>query len=217
MTTWGTLLQEIRVELKDNGATQKWSDETLYLYAKDAIRDYSLHFPLKYRAELAEASGVYPLPADFVKAVSVECPADRFLEERFERPGHRYASSSGQPSLYYIEGGNLYLNRAPLDGSAVFLNYTARHPIPANAGDSSFDLTIPEEDEELIRLYIKAKTIGQVRTQQAQLDRFKPGAGKRTDNPLAPESGNLMDEYYAKVAERFAGGTIHLWRPGRPR
>ncbi len=47
-------------------------------------------------------------------------------------------------------------------------------------------------DEELIRLYVKAKATEQIRTQQSSLDRFKPGNGGRDDNPMNPEVRDLM-------------------------
>ncbi len=47
MTTWAQLLADIRIDLKDTGTTPRWSDAALYLYAKDAIRDYSSYFPLR--------------------------------------------------------------------------------------------------------------------------------------------------------------------------
>ena len=97
------------------------------------------------------------------------------------------------------------------------MTYDARHVIPAASDDTAALLTIPEDDEELIRLYVKAKATEQIRTQQASLDRFKPGSGSRDDNPMTPETGNLMQEYRNKIAERIKGGTIMLYRPGRPR
>ena len=54
MSTWGALLADLRTDLKDTGATPKWSDDTIYLFAKDAIRAYSVDLPLiVYREELA--------------------------------------------------------------------------------------------------------------------------------------------------------------------
>lgn len=215
MTTWAQLLLDIRTDLQDTSSNPKWSDQALYVFAKDAIRDYSLYFPRRIsRHPLVLSGDGYELPADFISAVDVECPKDRFLEVRRTRPGNRYFST-GQPTVYYIYGGRLYLNGAPLDGAEVLLTYDARHVVPAAPDDGTTILTIPELDEELIRLYVKAKATEQLRTQQASLDRFKPGSGKRDDNPLFQEAGAVMQEYRTKIAERMTGGTIKLWRPGR--
>ena len=106
MTTWAQLLSEIRSDLKDTAATPKWTDAALYLYAKDAIRDYSQNFPLRVtRAELIASDGSFPLPPDFIDAVDVESPLDRFLERRMTRPGNRYANQGFPLSITSTGGG----------------------------------------------------------------------------------------------------------------
>ena len=215
MTTWANLLNDIRTDLKDTGATQKFSNAVLYLAAKDAIRDYSLHLPrVIFRELLTVANGVYPLPDNFIRVVEVECPLDTYLEERQVRPGVRFTSSA-IPTQYIIEGTNLRLNAETSEG--VYLTYEARHLLPDDEDDTTFEMTVSEADEELIRLYVKAKLSEQMRTKQAALDRFKQGAGRRDDNPLEPEVGDLMAEYRMKIAERSSGGIILLFRPGRRR
>jgi hypothetical protein len=216
MSTWATLLADIRTDLKDAGlSTPKWDNNSLYLYAKDAIRDYSVHFPKRVdRLELVLTNGAYPLPSDFIQDVYVECPAGVFLERRQDRPGVRF-SNAARPTVYYIDSGQLKLNSTTTE--EVLLTYDALHPVPTSADDSAFALTIPLVDEELIRLYVKAKATEQIRTQQANLDRFKLGTGKRDDNPLEPEMEDLMGLYRYKIAERTSGGVILLFRPGRRR
>jgi len=205
MSTWATLLADIRVDLKDEAATKRWSDAALYLWAKDAIRDYSLNFPqMKYSEQLTLNSGSYALPSDFLEVISVEYPAGRYLDRRFERP----PQSETYPTRYYISGGRLYLDASPT-GDA-YLNYEAMHPVPSSATDTSFAITIPEMDEELLRLYIKGKAIEQIRSAQSNLDRFKLGSGDRDDNPLLPETNQVMRDYYNKIAERRGGGTVFL-------
>lgn len=214
MSTWAGLLADIRTDLKDTGTTPKWTDEMLYVWLKDAVRDYTLNFPLESNATLTESSGAYALPSDFYEDVYVECPADRYVERRIAQPGVKYKTLSARPTLYWIRQGNLYLNGSPGEDN-VELYYLAKHGLPTGATDDTFVMTIPENDEELIRLFIKAKASEQYRTKQATLDRFRPGSGNRTDNPMDPEVDNLMDEYYRRVATRFPGGVIRLYRTGR--
>jgi hypothetical protein len=216
MTTWADLLANLRTDLKDTSLTPRWTDAQLLLWTKDAVRDYSTFFPLlQDRVALTLSGTAYPLPTDFVKVVDVECPLDRFLEQAMRRPGIRLRTRNGQPTHYYISGGSLYLNGTPLEGAEVLLTYDALHPLPVDENDTAFAFTISEIDEELLRLYVKAKASEQVRTQQSNLDRFTPGSGRRDDNPLLPEVDKLMQEYRFKIAERIGGGTILLWRPGR--
>jgi hypothetical protein len=208
MSTWVTILADIRTDLKDTGTTQKFSDGALYLWAKDGIRDYSLHFPIvKYAVTLTLASGSYALPSDQLSILSVECPATRFLDKRLERPSQ---STNTYPTQYTVSQGKLYLNASSADD--VLLNYEAFHVIPTSAADNTTVMTIPVGDEELLRIYVKAKANEQLRTQQASLDRFKLGQGDRQDNPLEPEVEGLMRSYYSKIGERQGGRTIFLHR-----
>lgn len=210
METWGTLLADIRADLQDTSAKPRWGDDTLFVFTKDAVRDYSIWFPRRVdRLQLARIDGKYPLPLDYIEDIQVECPLDTLLERRLDRPGVKYRSTG---LYYFIQGGSLYLSRPPLGD--LSLTYLASHPVPNSTEDRVFIFTVPDSDIELLRLYVKAKVNGQMRQRQAALDRFKP-VGERTDNPLEPEVDNLWGEYYAKVAQRIPGGVISLYRAGR--
>jgi hypothetical protein len=219
---WGEMKLTLRTDLKDTGATPRWSDNDLYVFWMDAVRDYSLWFPyVPDRTQLSgTGAGPYTLPADFVNVIFVEVPEDRFLEERMPRPGVRYLSQSGRPFYWYLLGGNLMLDVTPYDTDEVLLTYAAIHEIPSDVNDDTHAITIPDGDIELPRLYTSAKVYGQMRSKQSSLDRFKTrvAAGNtREDNPLGPEVQTIMDEYYAKIAERIPGGTVRLNRGGRMR
>src|SRR5512133_187762 len=153
METWGTLLADIRADLQDTSDKPRWANDTLYVYAKDALRDYSLWFPRRMdRVELTSEGSKYPLPTDFIEDIQVECPLDTLLERRLDRPGVKYRKNA----LYYtIQGGNLYLKGSPL-GDTLYLTYLASHPVPASKDDITFVVTIPDADIELARLYVKA-------------------------------------------------------------
>lgn len=215
MSTWGALKTDIRADLKDDSSSPRWSDSSLYVWAKDAIRDFSLHFPRELSAELTVSNGAYPLPDRYMDDRFLTCPDSRYLERRITQPGIKYKSLFNNPTLYWIEETNLYLNGEPSAEDVVTLYYLAYHTIPASASDDDFVLTIPEYDEELIRLFVKAKANEQIRTKQSNLDRFRPGTSNRSDNPLEPEVENLMDEYFRRIAERYPGGAIRLYRTGR--
>ena len=77
-------------------------------------------------------------------------------------------------------------------------------------------MTSPVEDEEIVRLFVKAKISEQMRMRQSSLDRFKQGSGDRDDNPLLPEHNELMREYHYRIAQRL-GGLIQLNRSGGSR
>lgn len=214
MTVWSELLAEIRTELQDNGTTPKWSDGTIYVFAKDALRDYSTWFPRRIdRYEIAaDGNGAYALPTDFVDVVSVEAPEGSYLEKQAVRSGTRKITKTATLS-YSIQGGSLYLNY-PQD--SIFLTYLALHPIPTSESDDTFVITVPDADMELIRLYVKAKCHEQMRAKQSSLDRFKV-SGRRDDNPVEEEVLTMMAEYRLKVAERTRSQAVILHRMGRMR
>ena len=88
MATWSDLLTDLRVELDDTEEEYKFSDDLLFLFCKDAIRDYSQNFPLKvFREELTAADSKFQLPASFLEIDAVEMPLDTYLEEISRRPG----------------------------------------------------------------------------------------------------------------------------------
>jgi hypothetical protein len=177
------------------------------MYIKDAIRDYSMWFPRRIdRFELVEANGHYALPSDFVREIDVESPEDTYWIKKVERPGVRFTTGK----FYFIDGGNLYLGEDTDD--EVELSYLAVHDVPTSETDLTFELSIPDRDIELIRIYVRAQVHIQMRSKQARLDRFEAGSGRRDDNPLLPETTNLMDEYYKKIAERVTGGPVVLYR-----
>ena len=212
----------IRTDLKDTASTPKWADSELYVFWLDAVRDYSMWFPyIPDRLVMTgDGTGPYPLPSDYMDVIFVEVPEHRFLEERTPRPGVRYPSQSGKPFHWYLLGSNLMLDVAPYDADAVLLTYQAIHSTPSSVNDDTSDITIPDLDHELPRLYVQAKVYGQMRQRQASLDRFKTkvtAGSTRKDNPLGPEVDTIMDEYYYKIAERIPGGAVRLSRPGRMR
>jgi hypothetical protein len=211
--TWDELLADIRADLQDTGSAPRWSTKMLFLYAKDAVRDYSTWFPARTdRFEILPVDGKHPLPVDYVEDITIECPVNTYLERRTNRPGVKYPRTE-KPLSYFISGGSIYLS-SPTN-EAVYLTYFATHPVPVSEDDLTFQFTVPLADVELIRLYVKAKVFGQMRGRQSALDRFKVGTGSRDDNPLNPEVDDVMADYWRGIAQRTPGGVIYLYRPGR--
>jgi hypothetical protein len=207
MTTWATFLSDIRAFLKDEGTTSKWSDRLIYVYTCDAVRDYSNWFPMTKRTEIAKSAGAYPLPSDLMTIYSVECPEGSYLKKRLVRPGFKFLTQNS-PTLYWQVENGILLNSTTDD--SIFLNYGAIHTYPSSSTDTTYVFSIPDHDMELLHLYVRANCLEQTRSRQANLDRFKR-TGRRDDNPMNYEVSSLMDEYYAKIAERSKGGAIYLY------
>jgi hypothetical protein len=217
MSTWSSIFTDIRTDLSDTSTKPRWSDDLLLLFAKDAVRIYSINLPrLVYRQEISAQSGSFPLPAGTISIVSVETLEGVYLG-RFEPKPGRKVRAPGVANAYFADGSNIYLNLAPSDGDKLLLTYRAYYSIPTSVtapkSGTESDSGIPAEDEELIRLYVKAKISEQMRLGQSSLDRFNP-AGARDDNPLLPEYNELMSEFHMRIAQRL-GGVIPLNRKGR--
>lgn len=211
MTTLRELIADVRADLQDSGASPRWSDAVLYVFIKDAIRDYSTWFPRRTdRAALAPAGAAWALPPDFIEAIQVETSPGVYLSRRSPVPGASYTNLA-QPRCYALDAGGLYIYGP--QPSSPLLTYYAVHPIPASEMDAGWVCTVPDRDLELIRLYVGGKAHAQMRAKQSRLDRFEVGSGRRDDNPVAPEAATLMAEYRLKIAERFGGRAVILYRP----
>ena len=216
---WGDLRTEIRVEIEDMGTTPKYPNALLYTFLRDALADYSQYLPLtKDNVELTADTGnamKFALPADFVREISVRCPETRYLEPQRGRLGTRVVRSTGKPLFYRVDGTTwLFLDVDP-GANAVVLEYYARHPLPADEDDDAFELTVPDNDMELLKLYVEAKINTKIRNAQARLDRFKLGSSDRTDNPLTYEVIDFFANYREKLQARIPNLPVMLYRPRR--
>jgi hypothetical protein len=155
----------------------------------------------------------FALPDDFLEEYLVEVPADNALSLKVARPGVRRTPSS-RPLFYWTNGTNLYLDADPGD-DAVLLSYYGVHGLPADADDTSFELTVPMRDIELLQLYILGRVFQRDRSRQSQLDRFKLGSSDRQDNPLTPETNHFLIQYHEKLQDRVGGKTVFLNRERR--
>ena len=212
-TTWANLLTDVRAELEDTDEdAYEWSDALLYIWLKDAIADYSLYNPVTKRDTLSViADASYAFPTDYLVDLNVEAPAGTYLRKRFISPGRKFIRTTGDPVYYWIIGSVLYLNSTTTDD--VYLTYQGLHEWPDAVDDTTHEFnTLPPRDEELIRLYMRAKAYQQMRSGQSNLDRFALGSGDRDDNPLTPEYDNLMEDYERKIYERYGGGVVVLYR-----
>jgi hypothetical protein len=219
--TWTSFLAELRVELSDpvpQTGSPRYSDDLLFIYTRDGIRDYSQYFPVSVHQQLLvpveNTPRAYALPQDVMGIEDVQCPLDTHLQLRTERPGSRVAVSK-RLLFYYLIGSNLYLNYDAEEGDGVYLSYYTLHSVPASKTDTTFNFTVPNSDMELIKLYAMAKTQIKIRNDQSRLDRFKITSGPRDDNPMLTETIDFMERYHEGITRRIRGGRIQLYRTRR--
>lgn len=211
MNTWGALQSRIREELDDPAEPFTWSEDLLFYWLQDALADYSLHNPLEKVTDLTDKTGAsYTLPVDLLAIKWVENPQGTFLSKRESRPNVRFRARGPKPRRYWMSNNKLMLELETAD--TVQLTYNGLHSAPTDVDNTTFELTVPLRDFELLSLYVRAKAYGRMRGKQSNLDRFTLGSGDRDDNPVQPEVDDLMNEYRTKIAERYSGGVITLFR-----
>lgn len=208
--TWSDLKNRIRAEANDATEPYEWSDALLYIWLKDALADYSMYAPLETVATLTDKSGAsYALPVNCVRVEYVECPLGTYLKPGLSRPNVKL-SARFNVWRYHVTATTLTINRETEQD--VVLTYKALHSAPSAVDDDTFVFTFVDRDAELISLFVRGKSFEQMRGKQSSLDRFQLGGGDRTDNPVEPEVNNMMREYERKIARRYGGGTITLYR-----
>lgn len=205
---WGTFLTDLREDLQDTSESNPaYTSRLLYLYALDGMRDYSQYFPLRVDAlEIEGVDGRFPLPANYIEDITVECPRGKYLTPRPILPGMTKIVGY-VPTRYEIEGGGIYLD-APTTES-IWLTYYAYHTFPTSEVDTDAEISIPDGDTELLRLYIRARIAAQLRMKTARNDRYREDA-RRDDNPLEDEFSHLMAEYHNKISARTHTVAIFL-------
>jgi hypothetical protein len=207
VTTWAILLAELREDLQDTSSNPAYSDKILWLYTRDAVRDYSTYFPKRVDAlEIEPADGRYALPADYIEEIFVECPRGSYLTPRAIVPGIKKVTGT-TPYRYEIEGGGIYVD-ASTDNS-IWLTYYAYHTIPTSETDVEAEVSVPVGDTELLRLYVRARIAAQIRLRTAKLDRYREDH-RRDDNPMEVEFQSLMNEYHSKIMARQQPTAIYL-------
>lgn len=208
--TWAAFKSRLRAEMDDAASPYTWSDDLLYTWLKDALADYSLYAPLEEQATLTDKSGAsYALPDDCLRVDLVESPSGTYLSPGLGRPNVKIPTTY-RVWRYRVNRTTLTLNKDTEQD--VIITYKALHPAPSAANDDTFALTFRESDTELISLFIRAKAYEFQRSNQSSLDRFQLGSGDRQDNPLTPEVNHLMLDYERKIARRYGGGVITLYR-----
>ena len=212
MTTLAEMRARVRDFVRDNNADPaRWkvSDAELDSYLRQAVYDYSTHFPQQEVQEYAAPTAALTPPADMIPGESsvyqVEIDGDLWTELGFSE-GESLPTSG---HYWYWRGGKLTFPSAPTN--TVYVWYRALYPFPATEDDA---FTLPLADEELIELYAAAKFHQKLGTVAAKLDRFKE-KGERDDSPVVLMHEVLMERYRELVADRKHRGSVRVRRSSR--
>lgn len=218
-------LQDIRDMVKSElkAPPGRWQDTELDQYIREAISDYSLHFPRPQDLTVKLRGGVrdYQMPQNTVTVQRVEyitaSGSTVYLKYRPWQPGESQvpsvsdiwklgvtatSASRGRQRLghYDYRDGRLQIDFDPSSGDLLRVRYTARYPLPSVP---AAHVDVPESDHELLVLYACGKASAQVELLSANLDRWREER-RRDDNPLVDPTNRYFNAYRQKLRERMS-------------
>lgn len=220
MTAWSDFYSELTTQL---GSTTDWTEAELALYTNQAIRKYSLVFPVKTSSSLScdGSTSSWALPSDFIKVNRVEyvegSREPRFLEEIQFKPGTQYYNqSSNLPLMWYAEGGYFKLTSTPGSNDTLTLHYNGSHTEIVTDDDTTF--TVPDYHLGIISLFVQSRALLRMSHDDAMLRRWADrnvDPGTPQSNPFLPVYKQLEQDFYYELYAALPTGTVELYRKGR--
>lgn len=211
------------------GISATLADDELNHFIENAIRDYSIKFPLDgdttIQVNLGGPPGdrQYSLPSDCYRVTQVSYNRVNghlvmYLEEMPWKGGETESTNwvgyakfgiwqsplGGRyyPGHYYVFEGNLWIDFDPGQPTDyMVVHYKKLYPLPS---DDVTLLTIPEADLELILLYAEAQAWLLMESKDVRLSRWrtKDDGSRRDDMPTEKMSTRLFNAYNQKLIER---------------
>jgi len=160
-TTLAELADRAQIMLNDSGAGT-WAQATVEEWVKDAIKDYSTHFPMQDEVTVS-VSGANPghefnLFTGIIGILEVEYPDGESPPIYLKRKKRHNPGFYGYAGYYdvWLTGDQttapvLYLSEEPSDGEDIIVKVIKHHPEPASSGT---DLTVPIHHENILLLYV---------------------------------------------------------------
>lgn len=206
MTTLQNLIDRTQNLIADT-TEATWTEAQLAEWLRDAIRDYSLHFP-RLRTHVASTSTgvtVYALPADFLAAYAVQYPnaADppTYLQPR---PFTHEDTFWTVPGYYAIlprrddtDTDEIWLSESP-SNAGMSVIYYAQHDATIGTGGT---LTVPDRHHHILIAYAvwRASQYLQMAEQQAPTSNSSLLMAQ-----LAQNTVYLKREYHDALAKALA-------------
>ncbi|MGC8838207.1 MAG: hypothetical protein ACP5UM_07305 [Anaerolineae bacterium] len=169
-----TTRADLRTIIRNQGLDETtWTDTEINQWISDAIGEYSWHFPRYLESTgnaCTEGVRVYSLPTGCLGILRVEFPEGQDppayltrLDENDPRfgPGYYAVRWGGFPSGDAV----LVLAESPSAGDTYAVHYQAAHDFP---DDDVTPLTIPDEDLDILVLYVVWKAYRRLELDEAK-------------------------------------------------
>ena len=159
MTLLSALINACEADLADSG-NATWSAADVEQWCRDAIADYSLHFPRIKQQDITTSLNdrQYDLNADFRTVLEVEYPQGEDPPE-FLKPRSQYHPSfwteDGFYSVYHhhddADPDELLISTKPAASETIRVKYQTVHD---NTILTSAAITVPDEHHHILRNYV---------------------------------------------------------------
>lgn len=161
MTTLQQLIDATQGDLGDQ-AEATWHSEDIEQWLRDAIGDYSLHFPRILTQTIACSANdrTYDLPAGFMQVLTVEYPAGQDPPEYLARRPHDH------PHFWRVAGyfdiirrgddtdvDEIWISQKPSAGESIDVIYQGQHLMDTTNLTNTDSLTVPERHHSLLRRF----------------------------------------------------------------
>jgi hypothetical protein len=166
-TTIQDLIDACEADLADAG-NATWSAADIEQWLRDAIADYSLHFPRTLTVEISCSADdrQYDLPATFVEPLSVEYPKDqdppRFLLRRPESHPDFWSQDGYYDIIYRADDADvdeLLISSKPSAGEKIDVTFLANHDFTSVVGANT---TVPGAHQHILRRYVMWQALHQL-------------------------------------------------------
>lgn len=168
MTTLQNLIDDCEADLDDSG-NATWAAADIEQWCRDAIADYSLHFPLTTTAttNCSDDDRRYDLHKDVVQVLTVEYPKGEDPPVFLQRRPHSHPDFWREDGYYdvlihddYSDASELLISTKPSTGEDIEITYQKRHD---NTIATSGTLTVPLHHEPILRNYVVWRAVLQLK------------------------------------------------------
>lgn len=200
------------VDSEDNVDVQypqepKWPDSELNSYIREAIGYYNTFDSQEYIIETDTQlirSDMFRHVTDVLGVSYYDTRTQQWLQiTQAGRRGHR-----GRDKQWDMVSGMLRLYGAFEDPTRLEISVVAPYRVPVNDFQ---ELTVPDQDWDILSLYAQARAYLRLAGQSAQLDRWKE-EGRRNDNPITPVVKIIMTTLDERVRTRRGPRVIKRYR-----
>ena len=174
-TTLQNLIDAVEADLADSG-NATWTAADVERWIRDAIADYSLHFPriLTQTISCSADDRTYDLASGFLQVLTVEYPTGEDPPEYLRRRNYTHPDFWSDVGYYDVvhredatDTAELWISEKPSTGEDIIVFYAAPHDNTIAVGGT---LTVPGDHESILRKYV----IWQATVQLAKTEEATP-------------------------------------------